>query len=162
MRRWLPYPMLSAFLLGMWLLLNQTLAPGHVLLGMAIGIGGGLALTPLELPRAVVGRPRAIFRLVRLVVADMVRSNFAVGRIVLSPRREGQRSGFITVPLDLRDRYGLAVLACIVTSIPGTIWVRFDSARGDLMIHVLDLVDEAEWVRTVKQRYERLLIEIFE
>jgi multicomponent K+:H+ antiporter subunit E len=30
------------------------------------------------------------------------------------------------------------------------------------MIHVLDLVDENEWIRTIKGRYERLLLEIFE
>ena len=30
------------------------------------------------------------------------------------------------------------------------------------MIHVLDLIDESEWVRTIKGRYERLLLEIFE
>jgi len=30
-----------------------------------------------------------------------------------------------------------------------------------LTIHVLDLVDETEWVRTIKGRYERLLLEIF-
>jgi multicomponent K+:H+ antiporter subunit E len=26
---------------------------------------------------------------------------------------------------------------------------------------VLDLIDESEWVRTIKGRYERLLMEIF-
>jgi multicomponent K+:H+ antiporter subunit E len=56
----------------------------------------------------------------------------------------------------------LAVLACIITSTPGTIWVDFDSAKGRLMIHVLDLVDEATWIHTIKDRYERLLLEIFE
>ena len=30
------------------------------------------------------------------------------------------------------------------------------------MIHVLDLVDESEWIRTIKDRYERRLLEIFE
>jgi multicomponent K+:H+ antiporter subunit E len=30
------------------------------------------------------------------------------------------------------------------------------------MIHVLDLIDEGEWVQTIKGRYERLLLEIFE
>jgi multicomponent K+:H+ antiporter subunit E len=30
------------------------------------------------------------------------------------------------------------------------------------MIHVLDLIDESEWVDTIKGRYERLLLEIFE
>jgi multicomponent K+:H+ antiporter subunit E len=35
------------------------------------------------------------------------------------------------------------------------------AASGTLTIHVLDLIDKAEWVRTIKGRYEWLL-EIFE
>jgi multicomponent K+:H+ antiporter subunit E len=31
-----------------------------------------------------------------------------------------------------------------------------------VLLHVLDVVDEDEWVRTVKHNYERLLMEIFE
>jgi multicomponent K+:H+ antiporter subunit E len=54
------------------------------------------------------------------------------------------------------------VLACIITSTPGTLWVSFDQSTGILMIHVLDLIDEREWMYTVKHRYERLLLEIFE
>ena len=63
---------------------------------------------------------------------------------------------------ELRDPYGLAVLACIITSTPGTIWVNFNSAKGTLMIHVLDLIDENVWIDTIKHRYERPLLEIFE
>ncbi len=37
-----PHPFLSAFLLGLWLLLNQSLSPGHVLLGSVIAVAGGL------------------------------------------------------------------------------------------------------------------------
>jgi multicomponent K+:H+ antiporter subunit E len=40
--------------------------------------------------------------------------------------------------------------------------VNFDPAKGLLMIHVLDLIDEDEWVRKIKGRYERPLMEIFE
>lgn len=65
------------------------------------------------------------------------------------------------IPLELRDPYGLAMLACIITSTPGTLWVDFNEASGTLTIHVLDLVDKTEWVRTIKGRYERLLLEIF-
>ncbi len=36
------HPVLSAFLLGLWLLLNQSLSPGHVLLGSLIAVAGGL------------------------------------------------------------------------------------------------------------------------
>jgi multicomponent K+:H+ antiporter subunit E len=62
----------------------------------------------------------------------------------------------------MRDPYGLAALACIITATPGTVWVEYDSAQGTMLLHVLDLVDEEEWVRIIKDRYERRLMEIFE
>lgn len=162
MRRWLPHPLLSAGLLAMWLLLNQSLAVGHLLLGLVLALVGGLITTSLELPPVALRRPAAIGRLAWRVLCDIVRSNIAVSRIILGHRQGERRSGFMTIPLDLRDRYGLAILACIITATPGTIWLNFDSARGTLLIHVLDLIDEAAWVHTIKDRYERLLIEIFE
>ncbi len=60
------------------------------------------------------------------------------------------KSGFVTIPLELRNHYGLATLACIITSTPGTVWVSFDSAKGLLLIHVLDLVEEATWIQLIK------------
>jgi multicomponent K+:H+ antiporter subunit F len=92
-------------------------------------------------------------RLAWLVLVDIIRSNFAVARIVLSPDRRDRHSGFVSIPLDLRDSYALAVLACIITSTPGTIWVDFNSSNRVLLIHVLDLIDEDAWVRTIKNRY---------
>ena len=66
------------------------------------------------------------------------------------------------MPLELRHPGGLAVVACIITATPGTSWVRFDRAANVVTIHVLDLVDEQAWIRQFKQRYQRLLMEIFE
>ena len=38
MRRWLPFPLSWVLLLGLWLLLNQTLAAGHVVLGAFVAL----------------------------------------------------------------------------------------------------------------------------
>ena len=56
---------------------------------------------------------------------------------------------------------GLAALACIITACPGTTWARYDSTANVLTMHILDLVDEQAWIETIKQRYERRLLEIF-
>jgi multicomponent K+:H+ antiporter subunit E len=161
--RWLlPFPLVSAGLLVMWLLLNQTLSLGHLLLGSALALAGGGGLKALQLPKARVRRVGPILQLMFLVLADIVRSNIAVARVVLGLGGRRRTSGFVNIPLDLRDPYGLAALACIITSTPGTLWVNFDAGRGLLMIHVLDLIDESEWVRTIKGRYERHLLEIFQ
>jgi multicomponent K+:H+ antiporter subunit E len=161
MKRWLPFPLVSLALLATWLLLNQTLAAGHAILGAVIALGGGLALALLQAPGSMVRRPAAIAALAWLVLVDIVRSNIAVARIVINPGQRRQTSGFLDIPLELRNPAGLAALACIITSTPGTAWARYDSAQGVLTIHILDLVDEDAWIRTVKDRYERRLLEIF-
>lgn len=161
MRRLVPFPVVSASLLALWLLLNQSVAPGHIFLGIAVGIVGGWALARLNPPNARPRRLGAIFRLAALVLADIVRSNIAVAWIILGRERRRWTSGFIEIPLELRDPYGLVALACIITSTPGTLWVDFEPETGTLTIHVLDLIDRSELVRTIKGRYERLLLEIF-
>jgi multicomponent K+:H+ antiporter subunit E len=162
MTRWLPFPLLSASLLAMWLLLAGSASPGALLLGSLAAVLGGRALLALDPERARLRRPRVALELARIVLVEVVRSNNAVARIILGPRSPDRTSGFVRVPLDMRDPYGLAVLACIITATPGTVWVEYDSAEGTMLLHVLDLVDEEEWVRIVKDRYERRLMEIFE
>ncbi len=159
MRRVLPYPFTAAGLLVMWLLLNQSLSPGHILLGAVIAVIASSSLAALRLEPVRVGSFRAMFRLAGIVLVDIIRSNFAVARILLF--RKSFVSGFVRLPLDLRNINGLAVLACIITATPGTIWVQFDRADGILLVHVLDLVDEEEWIRLIKRRYETLLMAIF-
>jgi len=161
MRRLIPCPIASVGLLVLWLLLNQTLSLGHILLGGAVALVGGWSLSRLGLPKARPRRLLAMFYLATFVFADILRSNIAIARIILGLERRRWTSGFVEIPLELRDPYGLATLACIITSTPGTLWVDFNEASGTLTIHVLDLVDKSEWVRTVQGRYERLLLEIF-
>ncbi len=162
MTRWLPFPLLTGSLLAMWLLLAGSASPGALLLGLLVALLGVRALLALDPERARLRRPRAALELARIVLVEVVRSNNAVARIILDPGTRNRTSGFVRVPLDMRDPYGLAALACIITATPGTVWVEYDSAEGTMLLHVLDLVDEGEWVRIVKDRYERRLMEIFE
>ncbi len=161
MRRILPYPGMAAALLLLWSLLNESLSPGSLLLGAVLATGAcwGLALLDPPLPR--LRRPRAALRLAGWVAQDVVRSNLAVARIILDPRRRDRRSGFVRIPLRLRDPNALAILACILTAAPGSAWVEYDSGEGVLLMHVLDLVDEQTWIDTVRNRYEGPLMEIF-
>jgi multicomponent K+:H+ antiporter subunit E len=150
-------------LTGMWVLLNGTLAIGQVLLGLAVSlliVSGFRVVRPAQ---SRLRRPHVAVLLLWRVFLDILRSNVAVARIVLG--LHGKRtihSGFLEVPLDMRDPHGLAALATIVTSTPGTIWADLSLDGATLTLHVLDLRDEQAWIDTIKGRYERLLMEIFE
>lgn len=162
MKRFLPFPLLSVSLLILWLLLVQSVAPTHVILGSVLAVVGPWAMALLDPPKACLRRPGVILHLSFMVLADIIKSNIAVARIILGSQDRARTSSFVDIPLRLRDPYGLAVLACIITATPGTLWVNFESTSGVLTIHVLDLIDENVWIQNVRQRYERNLLEIFE
>lgn len=162
MRRWVPYPILSALLLLLWLLLNQTLAPAHLLLGAAIALVAPPLVRPFLPRHRDQHRPLAVLRLIGTVWYDIIRSNIAVTRIAFSVGSSQRSSGFVKIPLDLQSPGALTTLACIVTATPGTLWVDFDPVERVLLLHVLDLIDEQEWHNIIKGRYERALLEIFE
>jgi len=160
--RFLPWPFMSALLLVMWLLLNQTLALGHIVLGGVLAIALPLLTASLRPTKARVKRPGVIIKLFLTVTWDSILSNVAVGRIVLGTRKARDNSGFIKVPLDLRDPYGLSTLAVILTAVPGTVWSELSEDGDILTVHVLDLADESTSIRTIKDRYEKPLMEIFQ
>ena len=159
MSRLLPYPLLALSLLAMWLLLN-SMSLGHVVLGSIIGIAASNVTAALQPPRSRIRRWHLIPKLVGLVLIDIWRSNVAVARLILFSDTHRRVSGFVVVPLELREPAALAVLACILTCTPGTAWVEYDSTANKLLIHVFDLVDEAYWIDLIKNRYERLLLEM--
>lgn len=162
MKRWLALAFTGAALLVMWLLLVGSLKLGTILLGLVLALIGVWLLLVLDPPHTRLRRPLTALKLLWVVLIEVVRSNNAVARIILSPRTRGQTSGFVRVPLDMRNPYGLATLAGIITATPGTIWAEYNSAEHTMLLHVLDLIDEEQWVRIIKDRYEKRLMEIFE
>ena len=159
MRRWLPYPLLTLALSVMWLLLNQSFSLGHLLLGAVVAVLSTYGLAALRPEPVRIASLRPIPRLLFTVVIDIIRSNIAVARIVLFGKRG--ISEFVRLPLELNNINALTVLALIITATPGPMWVQFNRATGILLVHVLDLKDEEEWIRLIKNRYETLLLEIF-
>ena len=162
LRRLVRAPLLSLALLGVWLLLNRSLSAGHLLLGTLLALAiphvtAGLRPLPVR-----VRRPGALLRLALTVMADTVQSNLAVARLLLAPQRRRHPSGFVHIPLDVRDPNALALLATIVCITPGTAWAELALDRSVLLLHVLELDDAAAITAHIKQRYERPLMEIFE
>lgn len=160
MRRLLPSPLLSLALLVVWLLLNNTLAPGQVLLGALLALGLPLLTDRLRPERTRMRRPLRAARLLLVVLLDIVLANFEVARRILGPEA-ALRPRFVWLPLDIRDPYGIAALAGIITLTPGTVSSDLSADRQYLLVHAFHCDDPAALVASIKQRYERPLMEIF-
>jgi hypothetical protein len=163
MKRWLPSPLLSVGLLLMWLLLNQTLEPGHWLLGGLLGIVAPLLARPLQ-PHgyAQLRRPLALLRLMgffdrrdRAVLLQRLPNHHAAAlgqcEFTIHPRaaRPAQSawSGFALVPDQYhpRNRVGGSSPRQTRTAV-----ARLRPARRGMV----------GW-DTIKSRYERPIMEVF-
>jgi multicomponent K+:H+ antiporter subunit E len=162
MRYWFPYPLLSLALLMLWLLMNQSLSPGQILLGSMLGIAFAWAMVNLQPDKTRLKNYGRIAVLAGHVALDVVRSNIAVMSVILRAGKRPVNSGFVAIDISLRDENALALLACILTATPGTAWLEFDRQTGVLLIHVLDLENGAAWSDLIRNRYEAPLKEIFE
>jgi multicomponent K+:H+ antiporter subunit E len=157
---WLPRPIVSFFVLIVWLGLHTSLAPLHLVSGLLLAV-----LLPILLSRALddpvrIRRPGVALRLAAVVLWDIVVANIAVARRVLGPLGR-LRPGFIEVPLDLAHPDAVALLASIIAITPGTVVADIDDARTRILVHVLDLDDPGRLVAEIKHRYERPLKEVF-
>jgi multicomponent K+:H+ antiporter subunit E len=161
MRRWLPSPWLSAALFGTWLLLNESLSSGHLLIGALLGCALPMLTRRLRPQPAHLRAPATIARLAGVVLKDIVLSNIELTRRVLGPEHAIQPR-FVWVPLDIRDPHGIVALAGIITLTPGTLSAELSDDRRHLLVHAFNVADEAALVADIKARYEAPLREIFE
>lgn len=156
-----PHPLLSAALLGTWLLLHNSLAPGQILLGGILALTLSWWVTRVWPEPVRLRRPGRWLRYLGRLLWDIVIANLEVARLILRRPVTTLRPGFIAMPLDLEDEFALAVLAATITLTPGTISVEVLPDPPRLLIHCLDVVDEATLIATLKYRYEAPLKEMF-
>ncbi|RYZ10897.1 MAG: Na+/H+ antiporter subunit E [Comamonadaceae bacterium] len=164
MKRWLPSPPLSGALFVIWLLLNQALDLGTLLMAGLLALAVPLLTQSLRPATVRMRRPGVALRLLGVVLVDLVRSALTVARLLLTRHDDQIESRFVHIPLDLRDPNALAVLSMILCLTPGTAWGELAFDRSTLLLHVFHLSAEHEgdFIARMKDRYERPLMEIFE
>lgn len=159
-RRWLPHPVTSTVLLAVWLLLNHSLSAGHIVLGAVLAI-----LIPLFTRRffpepVYLARIGTALRFFVTVLWDIVTATFAVARLSLGPVSKLEPR-FVRVPVALEDDFALTALTSTISLTPGTVSAQIAPGRDYIVVHSLDVDDEAALVRTIKERYEAPIKEIF-
>ncbi len=170
--KWLPTPFLSLLLFIVWLLLNNSVAPGQLLLAAILAIIIPLAVSPFSTKQPLIVKPGLALRHLLLVLYDIITANVQVAILILGPTKK-LTPGFVKIPLDLTHSMPITILASTVSLTPGTVsaevypWTECMN-EGEvteqrfLLIHVLNLTDEQALINTIKQRYEAPLKEIFQ
>lgn len=161
MRRLVPHPGLSALLLIVWLLLANGITAGSVGLGAVFALVLPKVTQPFwpDRPRLRIGR--AWLGYIAIVLLDILVANIQVARLVLFRRNRDLRTRWLVVPVDLDTPEAITVLAGTISLTPGTVSSDLSADGRSLLVHALDVTDEAAEVARIKARYEARLKRMF-
>lgn len=160
MRRLLPQPVLSLVLLLAWLVLNNSIAPGSIVMGAIVGLVVPWITHRFWAIGAGIKDPVALLGYVGIVLTDIIRANFVVARQVLGSNRV-LRSQLFELELDLEGALPISILAATITLTPGTVSCRMSPDQRSLWVHALHAEDHVDEITDIKQRYEARLQRIF-
>lgn len=98
------------------------------------------------------------FRYTLIFFKELVLANIQVAQLVMKPQLK-IRPGFLSVPMEAQSDFEVTSLANSITLTPGTISVHVSEDRHAIVIHVLDIGEDADQVRqNVKQMLEANLL----
>lgn len=160
-QRLLPHPVLTLVLALIWLLLVNSFAPGHLLLGLLLGWAIPLFTRHFWPEKVRIARPLVLFKFIVIVLFDIIVANLIVAALILG-RPKKLRPVFVELPLDLRNELAISMLANTITLTPGTVSVQLAGDHSHLVVHALHETDSEALVKKIKQRYEAPLKEVFE
>ncbi|TYK66467.1 Na+/H+ antiporter subunit E [Colwellia echini] len=170
--KWLPAPLLSISLFFAWLILNNSISNGQLVLAVIVAVVIPWVTNPFRVKQPRVIKKGLAIRHLFLVLYDIITANFQVAILILGPTKK-LNPGFVKVPLDLTHTTPITLLASTVSLTPGTVsaevypWQESlvlgqEPEQRYLLIHVLNLTDEQALIDSIKQRYEAPLKEIFQ
>jgi multicomponent K+:H+ antiporter subunit E len=160
LKRIFPHPILTVVLLIVWLFLNNTIATGHIVLGLVLAILIPWLTSAYWPERNCIKKPFTLLKFLLLVLWDILVANLKVAVLILG-KRANLKPGFITIELDVKTPLGISVLANVISLTPGTVSCDLSMDRQSLLVHALHIEDAQQIIDEIKQRYEKSIIEVF-
>lgn len=153
--------LLNVLLAIAWSALTGSFLPLDLLFGFALGY---LVLWVINRNNSSSQYFKQLPRILELVfyfLMDLVRANFRMAMIILSPKMK-LRPAVIAVPLILKSEIAIILLTNMITLTPGTLSLDISTDRLMIYIHTVYLNDAAEFKQELIEGYEKRLKELLE
>lgn len=144
-----------------WLGMTSDLSPGNFAEGMVLG----LIVTVLARPRSstshVVHRAVWTGRLLIFFIRQLAIANVEMASVIIFKKREDIRPAVVAIPLDTKTDFGIMMLGNLITLTPGTLTLDVSDDKKVMYVHTIALNDVASFRRSIKDGFERYVIEVF-
>lgn len=90
---------------------------------------------------------------------ELVKANLQVAYEVITPKL-GVTPGIVKVPLDVKSNIGITLLANLISLTPGTLSLDVSNDKKVLFVHAMYITDKEKFIHSIKNGFEKRILEI--
>ena len=151
--------LLNFFLAFVWMFMTVSFSPAGFAIGFLVGLGIIILMRRFFSYRLYTSRVWAVIFLVLLFLKELLMSSIQVLRIVIKPNMN-LKPAIFELETELKEDWEITLLSALITLTPGTLVVGISNDQKRLFIHALDFEDIDDAVNSIKDTFERAILEV--
>lgn len=151
--------LLNFFLAFTWMFMTNSFTPAGFAIGFLVGLAVIILMRRFFTGRLYLTRVWAVIKLILLFLRELILSSIQVLLIVLRPKMNIKPAIF-EMETELKEDWEVTLLSALITLTPGTLVVGISDDQKRLYIHALDFEDIENAVSSIKNTFERAILEV--
>lgn len=154
------FQILLNFLLAItWMFFESSMELSTFIVGYLLGAFVIFFMRRFFSSRFYVYRLFSIIELILIFLRELLLSNLAVLKVVLSPKLDIQ-PGIFAMETRLTSDWEVTLLANLITLTPGTLVVDLSPDNKILYVHAMDIEDAEEAIEDIRNSFEKAIMEV--
>ena len=151
--------LLNFILAFVWMFLKTSYSPASFFVGYFFGLLIIYIFRRFFTSRFYLLRVVAVLNLIYIFTLELILSNIAVLKAVLRPKLN-IKPGIFAFPTELKEDWEITTLANLITLTPGTLVVDVSPDNKILYVHAMDISDADEAIQSIKNTFEKAIMEV--
>ncbi|MGG0716075.1 Na+/H+ antiporter subunit E [Robertmurraya massiliosenegalensis] len=151
--------LLNVFLAFMWMFIKVSFDVSSFIKGYFFGIIILFVLRRFFSSRFYLARVYAFIKLLLIFLKELLLSNLAVLKVILKPKLD-MKPGIFAYKTVLTKDWQITLLSNLITLTPGTLVIDVSDDNQTLYIHAMDIDDVDEAVNSIKNTFEKAILEV--
>ncbi|MEW8970073.1 Na+/H+ antiporter subunit E [Mesobacillus jeotgali] len=151
--------LLNFILAFVWMFLKTSYSPASFFVGYFFGLLIIYIFRRFFTSRFYLLRVSAVLNLIYIFTLELILSNISVLKAVLRPKLN-IKPGIFAFPTELKEDWEITMLANLITLTPGTLVVDISPDNRILYVHAMDISDADEAIQSIKNTFEKAIMEV--
>ena len=151
--------LLNFFLAFVWMFMTVSFTPSGFAIGFLVGLLLIILMRRFFSYRLYTSRIWAVISLFLLFLKELLLSSFSVFMLVIKPRLDIKPAIF-ELETELKQDWEITLLSALITLTPGTLVIGISDDQKRLYIHAIDFDDIEDAVSSIKDTFERAIMEV--